>query len=194
MVEDSIYVCIFVCVCVCLCVCERERERERGREGESVCVCYLDSQPVIFIHYTDCQPSLSHRYMLFLQLACDIFMCFTNCHTVVSVQTPDPVKKAATFTQSENLPVCVAEKMARNYSSWLHWWKSTVTTDDYMKYLSTQVRGSFHKAILATVNLSYLWLILRLPALIFTSVQRNNFKTIINPAHVEKKNLFHLTG
>ena len=30
--------------------------------------------------------------------------------------------------------------------------------------------GSFHKAILATINLSYLWLIIRLPALISTSV------------------------
>ena len=55
-------------------------------------------------------------------------------------------------------------------------------------------RGSFHKAIVATIDLNYLRLILRLPALIFTSVPRNNFKTIINPAHVEKKILFHLTG
>ena len=39
-------------------------------------------------------------------------------------------------------------------------------------------RESFHKAILATVDLSYLRLILRLPALIFTSVPQNNFKTI----------------
>ena len=45
--------------------------------------------------------------------------------------------------------------------------------------------GSFHKAILATVDLSYLRLILRLPALILTSVARNNFKTIVNPAHVK---------
>ena len=35
--------------------------------------------------------------------------------------------------------------------------------------------GSFHKAILATIDLSYLRLILRLLALIFTSVPRNNF-------------------
>ena len=47
--------------------------------------------------------------------------------------------------------------------------------------------GSFHKAILATINLSYLWLILRLAALILISVPRSNFKTIIKPAHVEKK-------
>ena len=42
--------------------------------------------------------------------------------------------------------------------------------------------ASFHKAILATIDLSYLQLILRLPALIFTSVPRNNFKTIVYPA------------
>ena len=46
--------------------------------------------------------------------------------------------------------------------------------------------GSFHKAILATIDLSYLRLILRLPALIFTSVPQNNFKTIVNPTHVDK--------
>ena len=51
-------------------------------------------------------------------------------------------------------------------------------------------RGSFHKAILATIDLSYL----QLPALIFTSVPRNNFKTIVNPDHIEKKILFHVTG
>ena len=31
-------------------------------------------------------------------------------------------------------------------------------------------KGSFHKAILATIDLTYLRLILRLPALIFTSI------------------------
>ena len=41
-----------------------------------------------------------------------------------------------------------------------------------------------NEAILAIIDLSYLWL----PAVIFTSVQRNNFKTIVNPAHIEKKN------
>ena len=56
------------------------------------------------------------------------------------------------------------------------------------------IRVSFHKAILATIDLSYLRLILRLPALIFTSVSRNKCKTIVNPAHVEKKILFYLTG
>ena len=38
-------------------------------------------------------------------------------------------------------------------------------------------RGSFHKAVLATVDLRYLRLILRLPTLIFTSVPRNNLFT-----------------
>ena len=41
-----------------------------------------------------------------------------------------------------------------------------------------QTRGSFQKAILATVDLSYLRLILRLSALIFTSVQRNNLRRL----------------
>ena len=49
------------------------------------------------------------------------------------------------------------------------------------KTVNIMSRGSFHKAILATIDLSYLWLILWLPALIFTSVPRNNFKTIVNP-------------
>ena len=37
----------------------------------------------------------------------------------------------------------------------------------------TNIRGSFHKAILATVDLSYSRLILRLPALIFKRKQRS---------------------
>ena len=48
----------------------------------------------------------------------------------------------------------------------------------------TMTRGSFHKANLATIDLSYLRLIVRLPALIFTSVLLNNFKTIVNPVHL----------
>ena len=47
-------------------------------------------------------------------------------------------------------------------------------------------RVSFHKANLATVDLSYLRLIIRLPALIFTSVPRNNFNTIVNHARSVK--------
>lgn len=32
------------------------------------------------------------------------------------------------------------EKGTRAYASWLGWWKSTINTDDYFKYMSTQVR------------------------------------------------------
>jgi len=35
----------------------------------------------------------------------------------------------------ENMP----EVMARSYASWLAWWKNSINSDDYMKYLSTQV-------------------------------------------------------
>ena len=46
--------------------------------------------------------------------------------------------------------------------------------------------GVFHKAILVTIDLSYLRLIVRLPALL--SVPRNNFKMIVIIL------IFHLTG
>ncbi|KAL3867400.1 hypothetical protein ACJMK2_044605 [Sinanodonta woodiana] len=46
--------------------------------------------------------------------------------------------KMAQILSSESMPTFVADKMARTYASWLQWWKSTVTSDDYMKYLSTQ--------------------------------------------------------
>ncbi|XP_067940200.1 coiled-coil domain-containing protein 87-like [Watersipora subatra] len=36
-----------------------------------------------------------------------------------------------------DLPTMVAERMARSYASWLTWWKGTIDSDDYMKYLST---------------------------------------------------------
>ncbi|XP_069138063.1 coiled-coil domain-containing protein 87-like isoform X2 [Argopecten irradians] len=45
--------------------------------------------------------------------------------------------KMSQMLQGDNMPKFVAEKMARTYASWLQWWKSTVTSDDYMKYLST---------------------------------------------------------
>ena len=57
------------------------------------------------------------------------------------------------------------------------------------KTVNIMSRGSFHKAILATIDLSYLWLILWLPALIFTSFPRNNFKTIVNPLTCKLKML-----
>ena len=46
-------------------------------------------------------------------------------------------------------------------------------------------RWSFHKVNLATIDLSYLRLMLRLPTLIFTNVPRSNFKTLVNPADIE---------
>ena len=54
--------------------------------------------------------------------------------------------------------------------------------------------GVVPQTILATIDLRYLRLILRLPALIFISVPRNKCKAIVNPAHVDKKILLHLTG
>ena len=27
----------------------------------------------------------------------------------------------------------------KSYNSWLAWWRSTITTDDFLKFLSTQV-------------------------------------------------------
>ena len=56
------------------------------------------------------------------------------------------------------------------------------TTKQTVTRFTVESRGSFHKAILATIDLNYLQLILRLPAVIFPSVQQNNFKTI---AHVK---------
>lgn len=40
--------------------------------------------------------------------------------------------------QNEYVPVAVNEKMSRTFASWMQWWKNTITSDDYMKYLSTQ--------------------------------------------------------
>ena len=31
-----------------------------------------------------------------------------------------------------------AQKASRAYNSWLAWWKNTLNTDDYMKFLATQ--------------------------------------------------------
>lgn len=45
--------------------------------------------------------------------------------------------KMSQLLVTDNLPRVMAEKNQRTYSSWLQWWKSTVTSDDYMKYLST---------------------------------------------------------
>ena len=45
--------------------------------------------------------------------------------------------KMSRLLVTDNLPRVMAEKNQRTYASWLQWWKSTVTSDDYMKYLST---------------------------------------------------------
>lgn len=47
--------------------------------------------------------------------------------------------KMSKLLAKDDLPSFVQDKMARTYASWLLWWKSTITSDDYMKYLSTQV-------------------------------------------------------
>ena len=71
------------------------------------------------------------------------------CVCVCKLQTPNmekihevmhnPTKMSQMMTVTSNLPSFVADKMSRTYASWLQWWKSTVTADDYMKYLSTLV-------------------------------------------------------
>lgn len=49
----------------------------------------------------------------------------------------NPAKMSKLLTK-DDIPTFVQDKMARTYASWLLWWKSTITSDDYMKYLSTQ--------------------------------------------------------
>ena len=39
----------------------------------------------------------------------------------------------------------MGEVMARTYASWLLWWKATINSDDYIKYLSTQMRMLRHR-------------------------------------------------
>lgn len=51
--------------------------------------------------------------------------------------------KMSKMCAGDNMPKFVAEKMARTYASWLQWWKSTLSSDDYMKYLSTTVQDYF---------------------------------------------------
>lgn len=46
--------------------------------------------------------------------------------------------RASEFIPPEQKPNLVNEVMARSYASWLAWWKNTLNTDDYMKYISTQ--------------------------------------------------------
>nr|KAG5696309.1 hypothetical protein BaRGS_027919 [Batillaria attramentaria] len=51
----------------------------------------------------------------------------------------NPTKMSQLMTNTSSMPSFVADKMSRTYASWLQWWKSTVTGDDYMKYLSTLI-------------------------------------------------------
>lgn len=51
----------------------------------------------------------------------------------------NPTKMSQLVTATEDFPAYVQDKVARTYASWLQWWKSTITSDDYLKYLSTQV-------------------------------------------------------
>lgn len=55
----------------------------------------------------------------------------------------NPTQTAQMVISPEGIPTYVADKTASSYSSWLQWWKSTVTSEDYMKYLSTLVYQSF---------------------------------------------------
>ena len=58
----------------------------------------------------------------------------------------NPSKMSQLLT-TDNVPTFVQDKMARTYASWLQWWKSTITSDDYMKYLSTQVNSRIYYII-----------------------------------------------
>ena len=51
----------------------------------------------------------------------------------------NPTKMTQLVTATEDFPSYVQDKVSRTYASWLQWWKSTITSDDYLKYLSTQV-------------------------------------------------------
>ena len=46
---------------------------------------------------------------------------------------------AAAGPPKESVPTHMQDFMARSYASWLAWWKNTINSDDYMKYLSAQV-------------------------------------------------------
>ena len=76
------------------------------------------------------------------------FVGFVTMWLILYFQTPNMDKvhnvlrnpsKMSQLVTNDNLPSFVQDKMARTYASWLQWWKSTITSDDYMKYLSTQV-------------------------------------------------------
>lgn len=37
-------------------------------------------------------------------------------------------------------PMMMDDRNTRAYASWLQWWKSTISCEDYIKYVSSQVR------------------------------------------------------
>ncbi|KAL4227253.1 Coiled-coil domain-containing protein 87 [Mactra antiquata] len=67
----------------------------------------------------------------------DVFAPLTPNMDKVHEVIRNPSKMSQLLTK-EDMPSFVQDKMARTYASWLQWWKSTITSDDYMKYLSTQ--------------------------------------------------------
>ncbi|GFO24604.1 coiled-coil domain-containing protein 87 [Plakobranchus ocellatus] len=67
----------------------------------------------------------------------DIFSPVTPNMNKINEALHNPSQMNRVMGITDNMPSSMAEKMNRTYASWLQWWKSTVTSDDYMKYLST---------------------------------------------------------
>ncbi|XP_012942801.1 coiled-coil domain-containing protein 87 isoform X2 [Aplysia californica] len=67
----------------------------------------------------------------------DIFSPVTPNMAKINETMHNPAQMNQMMTSVEGMPNIVADKMSRTYASWLQWWKSTVSSDDYMKYLST---------------------------------------------------------
>ncbi|XP_052796425.1 coiled-coil domain-containing protein 87-like isoform X2 [Mya arenaria] len=68
----------------------------------------------------------------------DVFAPLTPNMDKVHEVLRNPSKMSQLVTATEEFPSYVQDKVARTYASWLQWWKSTITSDDYLKYLSTQ--------------------------------------------------------
>ncbi|RUS82792.1 hypothetical protein EGW08_009456 [Elysia chlorotica] len=67
----------------------------------------------------------------------DIFNPVTPNMNKINDALHNPSQMNRMMGATDGMPSSMAEKMNRTYASWLQWWKSTVTSDDYMKYLST---------------------------------------------------------
>ncbi|PVD19306.1 hypothetical protein C0Q70_19793 [Pomacea canaliculata] len=67
----------------------------------------------------------------------DIFSPVTPNMEKIHEVINNPKKMSNLMSSSPGTPSFVGHKMSRTYASWLQWWKSTITSDDYMKYLST---------------------------------------------------------